>query len=265
MSPAAATALVVLATWDGWRWSVLRIASAPEEGAALALTVVFLAVTGRLRRRALPEGAIGRFPFWLLAGILAAYAITFCSAPPIVRAAIALSASLFCLYVALFRERPPVAFWGLVALALPVLPSLQVTFGYPMRIVSAALTVGLLEGQGLAVARQGTFLRWRGETIQFDAPCSGINMLWAQLLLTLMGCILLRLGAVRTLAAVSLAFAFAIAANVLRASSLFYVETGLITGTPHWWHEGIGLAAFSMSAAASLWVLTRLQDREAIR
>ena len=46
------------------------------------------------------------------------------------------------------KERPPLAFWGLVALSLPVLPSLQFVLGYPMRIVSATLTVGLLQPAG---------------------------------------------------------------------------------------------------------------------
>src|ERR1700738_5023470 len=81
----------------------------------------------------------------------------------------------------------------ITALALPVLPSLQFTLGYPMRIISAALAVPLLRAHGLDVARQGTFLLWRDEMIQFDAPCSGVNMLWAGLLLTPVGCVLLRL------------------------------------------------------------------------
>src|SRR5262249_56914005 len=110
--------------------------------------------------------------------------------------------------------RPPVAFWGLVALALPVLPSLQFTLGYPMRVVSATLSVGLLQAHGLMVARQGTFLVWRGELIQFDAPCSGVNMLWAGLLLTLMGCVLLHFGAIKVIVAVPLSLVLAVALHM---------------------------------------------------
>ena len=54
-----------------------------------------------------------------------------------------------------------------------------------------------------------------------------------------------------------------IAANVLRASSLFYLETGLVSQAPAWWHDGIGVAAFMLSAAITLWLLGRLRDREA--
>jgi exosortase/archaeosortase family protein len=151
-----------------------------------------------------------------------------------------------------------------VALALPVVPSLQFMLGYPMRLVSAALTVGLLQAHGLAVARQGTFLVWRDELIQFDAPCSGVSMLWAGLLLTLMGCVLFRFGLIKVMVSVALSLVLAIACNVLRATSLFYVEAGLVPHAQAWWHEGIGIAAFTLSAAVTLWLLTRLRGQEAM-
>jgi exosortase/archaeosortase family protein len=99
--------------------------------------------------------------------------------------------------------------------------------------------------------------------VQFDAPCSGVSMLWAGLLLTLMGCVWLRLGALKVMLAVMLSVALALACNVLRASSLFYVETGLVARAPGWWHDGIGIAAFVLSAAITLWLLGRLREREA--
>jgi exosortase/archaeosortase family protein len=254
------TTLVMAATWDAWRWYAGRVWESPEEAGSLALTVAFLAVLGVARRSepASPQP----LPLIPIAILLAAYAASYAVLPPIARAAIAVAATLFCLHLATFRERPPFAFWGLVALALPVLPSLQFVLGYPMRIVSAALSVGLLQLHGLAVARQGTFLVWRGEMIQFDAPCSGVNMLWAGLLLTLMGCVLFRFGVLRVMAAVALSLLLAIATNVLRAASLFYVEAGLVPQAPAWWHEGIGIAAFTLSAVVTLWFLTRLRGRE---
>ena len=187
----------------------------PEEAAALVLTVVFLGVLGFARRS--PPAPPRPLPLLPIALLLAAYAASHAVMPPIIRAAVAVAATLFCFYHAAFRERPPVAFWGLVALALPVLPSLQFMLGYPMRIVSAAIAVVLLQAHGLVVARQGTFLIWRDEMVQFDAPCSGVNMLWAGLLLTLMGCVWLRLGAIKVVVAVALSIVLAIACNVLRA------------------------------------------------
>ena len=255
-------ALVTAATWDAWRWYLARVAAAPDEAAALALTVAFLGAIGvaRMARPTPPHP----LPLVTVAIMLAAYAASHIFMPPIVRAALAISVTLYCFHLAAFQQRPPIAFWGLVALALPVLPSLQFTLGYPMRVVSAALTVGLLQAHGLMVARQGTFLVWRDEMVQFDAPCSGVNMLWAGLLLTLMGCVLLRLGALKVMIAVILSVALAIACNVLRASSLFYVESGFVPQAPGWWHDGTGVAAFMLSAAVTLWLLGRLRDQGAL-
>ena len=262
MHPLLVAMVVMTATWNAWWWYFERVAAAPEEAAALVLTVIFLAGIGIARMRLpVPQRSAALVP---CAVLLAAFAVSQAFLPPLVRAAIAIATTLFCFYIATFRDRPPFAFWGLVALALPVLPSLQFTFGYPMRVVSAALAVALLQGNGLAVARQGTFLVWRDEMVQFDAPCSGVNMLWAGLLLTLMGCVLLRLAVRKVMVAVALSVVLAVASNVLRASSLFYVEAGLIAQAPPWWHDGIGIAAFMLSAAVTLWLLGWLRDWETV-
>ena len=220
------TAVVIIATWDAWRWYFVRVSAAPEEALALLLTVVLLGLLAINRQ---PPPALARaLPLPTLAFLLAVYATSEAFLPPIVRAGIAAIAVLFALYLAAFRQRPPLALCGLTALALPVLPSLQFTLGYPMRIISAALAVPLLQAHGFDVAWRGTFLLWRDEMIQFDAPCSGVNMLWAGLLLTLVGCVLLRLYPFKMMVAVALSLLLAIAGNVLRASSLFYVEAHLV-------------------------------------
>jgi exosortase/archaeosortase family protein len=260
MHPYLVTALVMAATWDAWRWYVQRVWESPEEAASLALTVAFVGALGVARR----SREAMRLPLIPVALLLVAFAASYGMLPPIARAAIAIATTLFCGHLAAFKERPPVAFWGLVALALPVVPSLQFMLGYPMRLVSAALSVGLLQAHGLTVERQGTFLVWRDELIQFDAPCSGVNMLWAGLLLTLMGCVLFRFNVIKTLIAVALSLVLEIACNVLRATSLFYVEAGFVPQAPAWWHEGIGIAAFTVSAAVTLWLLTRLRGQEAL-
>jgi exosortase/archaeosortase family protein len=87
-------------------------------------------------------------------------------------------------------------------------------------------------------------------------------MLWAGLLLTLRGCALLRLSILKMMLAVTLSVGLAIACNALRASSLFYVEAGLVPQAPAWWHEGIGIAAFMLPVALTLWILTRLRNAE---
>lgn len=257
--PLIVSMLVVAATWDAWSWYFSRVWAAPEEAAALILAVLFFAAIGIARKSRLVSPR--PMPLVPIAFLLTAYVTSYSILPPIMRAAIAIATTLFCFYLAMFKERPPIAFWGLVALALPVLPSLQFTLGYPMRVASAALTVTLLQTHGLVLARQGTFLVWRDETIQFDAPCSGVNMLWAGLLLALMGCVLFRLSMGKVVVAVALSVAVIIACNALRASSLFYLEAGLIPNAAAWWHDGIGIAAFVLSALLILQLLGRLRER----
>ena len=70
--------------------------------------------------------------------------------------------------------------------------------------------------------------------------------------------------ALKVIVAAGLTVALAIAGNVLRASSLFYVEARFLPAAPAWWHEGIGIAAFVLSSAATLWLLTRWSGRERI-
>jgi len=258
--------VVIAATWHAWRWYLNRIMIAPEEGAALAMSAGFVIALAWRERCSSTQSALRDGPWqpgFHLTGLLMLYGLSFATAmPPIGRAALAVCAAVACLYGALLDRKPPLALYALIALSLPVLPSLQMTFGYGMRVVSAAMTVGLLRAQGLGVERQGTFLVWRGEMVQFDAPCSGVNMVWAGLLIALMGSIALRLSIWRTALAVLAGAALAVAGNVLRASSLFYVEAGLIAGLPSAAHEAIGIVAFVLCAAGLALVLRALEPVE---
>jgi exosortase/archaeosortase family protein len=262
MHPLIAAMLVLAATWRSWNWYLERIGNSPEEAAALVLTAAFLGVLGVASRR--PTEPPRPIRLWTVTALLMVYAASEFVLPPIGRAAIAIAATLFAFHVAVFRERPPVAFWGLVALALPVLPSLQFVLGYPLRVISAAITVALLQSHGFLIERHGTFIAWRDELIQFDAACSGVNMLWAGLMLTLMGCVLFRLRLLQVTVATALSVVVVVAANVLRTSSLFYLEAGLLPWSAGWLHEGIGIAAFILSAAMILWLLRRLQNWEMV-
>ena len=253
---------VALACWDAWRWYAQRISATPEETVSLAAAVALIAVLAVMRGRATGVCARRTLPLVPAVFLLVAYAFSHLLTPPIVRCAIAVMAVLWCGYVAATDERPPLAFWGLAALSLPVLPSLQFTLGFPMRVASAAMTVGLLRLQGLAVERQGTLLAFDGRSVQFDAPCSGVAMLWVAVLATLMAATVHRLACVQLIAALSLALVATIAGNVLRTASLFYLETELIRG-PAWWHEAIGMAAFAVSAGGSMWFAGRLATTEA--
>lgn len=265
VNPWLVVGVVAAACWSSWRWYAARVAATPDEALALVMTVALIIGVGIGARssRTLERVPIGNAAMTVLSLLLLTYALAHAVAPPIILAAIAVTTVLYALYVALVGANPPIAFFGLVALSLPVLPSLQFVFGYPLRIASASMTVALLQLQGLAVQREGATMLFRGETIQFDAPCSGINMAWAGLMLTLAACVVWRAGWRMTAIAVVLSLGLAIAANVLRAVSLFYVEAGLIAGAPEWWHEAIGLAAFAIAGGATIAVLAHLRTMEA--
>jgi exosortase/archaeosortase family protein len=259
MHPALVAIVVALATWESWWWYARRVAEAPEEILAFGVVMAAVAVIAGLRLRAAEKACLDGRALLGLSMLLLLHAASHGVLPSIVRAAVAIATTTVCCYFAVAGRWPPVALWGAVALALPVLPSLQFALGYPMRIVSAGLTVLLLQMQGLAVESQGTLLSWGGELVQFDAPCSGIRMLWAGVLLTFLGCAALRIDLLRTLLAVAAALMLTLLANVLRATSLFVIEVGLVPHAPAWWHEGTGVVAFGFAVAAILMLLHRLK------
>lgn len=268
----APLAILLAAFWDAWRWCAERAAAEPEDMAPLAAGAALLLILGA--RRAAQGYALQRPPLAPLTVMLLLYAAASLTAPPLLRAMIASTATLYCLHRMIWPAAPSVSFWGVTLLAAPILPSLQFYLGYPMRIVSASLTVGLLQLQGLPVSRQGVLLVWRDQLLQFDAPCSGVRMLWTGLLFTLAVCLIHRFRPSLVAAAMAISLAMTLLGNALRAASLFYLETApfaerLAAFDPsigRWGHEAAGLAAFAMTMAATLMILNRLAawDRNAV-
>ncbi|MDX2307933.1 MAG: archaeosortase/exosortase family protein [Hyphomicrobium sp.] len=260
--PSLVLAIVVLSTWSAWPWLWQRLSPSLEEGlslvAAAALIVVLVAPHVIARRSFL------LVPLGPVSVLLLVYAVAVVVAPDIVAAAAAVVAVLFVVWRAATPTPPPLAFYGLVALALPVVPSLQMVLGYPMRVASAAIAVELLAFQGLAISRNGTLVAINGETVQFDAPCSGVTTLWTLWLVALAGGLLFRLKPWRLVTACLLAIGVAIVANAFRAASLIVAETsGLLAAAP-WMHEGIGLASAACACAGLWWMIVRLASGTAV-
>lgn len=247
MHPVLLTAIALIACWDSWRWTIHRLTQSPEEGLSLLFTFALLGVL------AIPRVTIRQWPSridpTLPATMLTLHAaLTLANAPSIIQSALATTLLAFILYRAAHETAPPAAFWGLIALSMPVLPSLQFVFGYPLRVLSATLTVALLNLQGVPITRDGTYVTIAGQTSQFDAPCSGIAMLWALILVTLMAALITRLSLAKLCLALLLTLSVAIAANALRVASLLYAATMLGDTEPPWLHEAVGLAAFALAA-----------------
>lgn len=233
------------ALWPVGRWYALRMFDGSDEPyglIALATLVFVLARSGfdlpRNEQR------------WVWAGgLLVGYALLYSVFSPLPRALVAAAA----LAILIFRWRNTGAQIALLGLSLPVVATVQFYLGFPLRVLAAGASVLALRALHFPVTREGTLLHWRGETILVDAPCSGVRMLWFGLYFAAALAALARLDNRRTLVALSVAFVLVIAANVVRATALFFKEAQIVA-VPDWTHTGTGVGLF----AATLLIIVRL-------
>jgi exosortase/archaeosortase family protein len=240
-------AALMLAFWPVWRWYVLRMADGSDEKLGL-VALVTLAVLAVAKAR---QGEACRLPLPAAAVLVGLYALTYPWLPPLARAVIAVStAGLFVSALAFGRAFRP-AVWGLLLLALPVTASMQYYLGYPMRVAAGRASAWLVGLTGVSVTARGTCLRWMGETVAVDAPCSGVHMLWAGAWLSFTLACLYGLPAMRTFALAAFSAVAVLAGNAVRAAVLFYKEAGLVHW-PAWAHEGVGVVVFAATALVIL-------------
>ena len=244
----AAVAAWAVAGWPVWRWYVARLGDGSDEPWGLAALAVALAlVPWRRLREPVPPGAA-----LAAVGAVATVLVGYGWLPALVRGGLWMLA----LVALVGRAGPVVARAGLLLLSLPVVATAQFYLGYPLRAVTAACSVPLLQVLGYDVVRQGTALRWAGETVLVDAPCSGIQMLWAGLFAACTLAAVRGLGAGATLKLLRRAGAVVALANLLRCVALFLLEVR--GGAPaQWLHEGIGLVLFGAALGAVAWCAGR--------
>lgn len=245
MPAAVALPVMLLAFWDAWRLLAGRFGDGMSALPLIAMMVGVLVVA--LRRRA---GGTPRVPAAQPVAAFALYAAATAFAPALVQIVVAVTAVLSAGYAASKTRTPLPPLIALGLLVLPVMPSLDFYLAYPMRVVCAGLTAGLLRLGGLAVGVEGVALRWNGSLILFDAACSGVRMLWANLFLVSVVALAAGFSAVRYARAIGIAVAMTIAGNALRAASLFYVENGFVAPlSGPIAHEAVGIVAFLVLAA----------------
>jgi exosortase/archaeosortase family protein len=256
--------LALLATGvAGWHAWVVLAGRIPGIDAALPLALVGGAFAVRwIMHRA----ALQRVPVMPLTLLLMAYVAATLWLPPLLRLLPAALAVAYCLHAAVpdpdSRRAPAASFFGLVALALPVVDSFEFYLAYPARLIALEATLALLRMNGLAVDTEGLGLRFAGDLIEFDAPCSGVRMLWTCWFLASALSYVYRFTLGRYALALLFATLIALASNVLRATSLFYLEAGLLGAEwPHWLHDAVGVAAFCITALALCWSLATARAR----
>ena len=229
---------LALAVWPVWRWYALRTIDGSDEPCGLLALGTLAVVWWRDRKmhRLEPKHFIGP------AILLAIYGLTFHQLTPLPRAMIAAAA-----FGTLYHGRSGVAHCSLLALSLPVIATVQFYLGYPLRLVAAEGSALMLRALDFGVTREGSSLHWRGETIMVDAPCSGVRMLWLGLYLAAVLACWSRLNNVRSAVVLTAAFVLVVGANVIRATALFFKESGIVA-LPAWTHGAIGLGIFGLAA-----------------
>lgn len=243
VTPAILVPLLLVAFWPVWRWYAMRMTDGSDEPLGLVALLTAAAFVPR-------AGWSTPRPTAALVGVLAALAVAigaFDSLPALVRGAVAVGA----LACALPRDpaRPRLALVVLLLLSLPLIATLQFYLGFPLRAVTTWCAAHVLSLGGLEVAAQGTVLRWAGEEILVDAPCSGIRMLWTASYLSATLAALHRLPAAKLVRLAQATAMVVFLANLARTVLLFFLETGLWPNPP-WAHEAAGLAMFLAAAAA---------------
>jgi exosortase/archaeosortase family protein len=240
------------AFWPVWRWYIARLTDGSDEWWGLvALVTALVFIWREPAARSVHRESI------LPTVLVLLYAVACPFTPKLVQAALAVS-SLACT-ASLLRFGIPfhVPTAGLCLLSLPLMASLQFYLGYPFRVVSGMGATLLLHLSGIAVVQEGTCLRWGGELVSIDAPCSGLNMLWAAVYLALTCAGLLGLTSRRAFVAVGAAVAATLLGNALRSAALFQVETEIVK-MPGWCHDATGIVVFAAVAIAVAWLSIRL-------
>ncbi len=191
--------------------------------------------------RALPSDTVGIVALF-------AYAVSFPFLPPLIRAMIFIVA--MALVTGIWRK-PGIVL--LLILSLPLAASLDFFFGYPLRFVTAVVAENLLRLVGLDVGREGVMLLHGENVVGVDPACSGLNMLWTAGLFTGLLASVFSLTWRKIFPLGLAALMISLTANSLRASLLFFPESGLIE-MPHILHPVVGLviAAGALAGLAKL-------------
>ena len=243
--PSLCIGALVVALWPAWQWLAVRFASdSADAWGLISLATAAALLWGEKANAATPMPDRTRWSIPIVLMLL--YTISYSFLPPLAHAIIAMTAVAAACSSLWLGTRIDLRLWGLLLLALPLVPTLNFYLGYPLRVFVGEAASALLQLNGLAVTRDGATLLWNSKQVSIDAPCSGIKMLWTGLYASCALAALFRLQTLRFVLLAAFAIGVVLIANVLRATALFYVEAGFIPqAAPA--HEAIGVIVFALA------------------
>ncbi|WP_326533073.1 exosortase Q [Pseudorhodoferax sp.] len=246
-------ALQALALLPAWAWMARRLADGSDDPLGL-LALAALATLAGLHRKALR--ASPALP-WLAAATLLTVVATLArgTLPPLLASLPAVLALAATLLAFLPRQVAAMPVLLLAVLALPLLSSLQFYAGYPLRVLTAAASQGLL-APFFTVWREGSTLLVDGRLVIVDAPCSGVQMAWLGYFTAGASALWAGLDDRTVLARLPLAGLTVLTGNVLRNTLLVAAE-GAGWPLPAWGHEALGLAVLGAVCSAIAWQMQR--------
>jgi len=236
-----------LALWPHWRWVAARLGDGSDDPLGLAALAVLAVAIARLA----PRLRVEPVPGWLaVAMLLTSLATVLGLVAPALLAAV-LAALAFAAALAAFAPAatPVLPLAGLATLALPVVSSLQFYAGYPLRVVTAEASRGLLGLAGFDASREGSAMLVDGRLVIVDAPCSGVQMVW---MAWFCACaVAFWRGLPDRVFARRLAFVgvIVLAGNIVRNALLVGLEARGSAASP-WQHEAIGMVVLGLVCAA---------------
>lgn len=267
-----------LALWPAWLWMARRWADGSDDPLGL-LALAALAVLVWQQRRALRAAPS-------LTCLATASVLTLCAAvartglhlgpfdlpawPPLLSTLLSVLALASALLAFLQRPRSdaprgavgaaalPVL--GLAVLALPLLSSLQFYAGYPLRVLTAALSRCLLM-PFFSVTREGASLWVDGRWVIVDAPCSGVQMVWLGYFTACITALFMaRCSSRGFVARLPLVGAWVLIGNVVRNACLVAAE-GAGRPLPAWGHEALGLLVLALVCGSIVASIARAPRR----
>ncbi len=155
----------------------------------------------------------------------------------------------------------------LLLLSLPSITSLNFFAGYPLRFAVAAGSAAFLTLTGICPTQQdGTILLLNQQPISVDAPCGGINMLWAGIYFAAVAITFCRLNFLSSLLVLSSAFVFIFVANIFRVAGLSFIHVKLASTMANYTsfepvlHVGAGIVVFIAVSSAILLLSLKLRN-----